>query len=127
MALTLKQALAMFWEQIQVRFVKRENGKGLSTNDFTTEEKNKLASLKNTTIDTTLTVSNAAADAKAVGDVLAEKQPAGDYALKTEILPADWNENDPNSSAYVKNRTHYADSGNVDCTANLGIVEGPFR
>lgn len=45
MALTLKQALAMFWEQIQVRFVKRENGKGLSTNDFTNEEKTKLASL----------------------------------------------------------------------------------
>lgn len=46
MALTLKQALAMFWEQIQVQFVKRENGKGLSTNDFTTEEKNKLASIQ---------------------------------------------------------------------------------
>lgn len=46
MALTLKQALAMFWEQIQVRFVKRENGKGLSTNDFTTEEKNKLAAIQ---------------------------------------------------------------------------------
>lgn len=85
MALTLKQALAMFWEQIQVQFVKRENGKGLSTNDFTTEEKNKLASLKNITIDTTLTVSNAAADAKTVGDALAEKQPIGDYALKSEI------------------------------------------
>ena len=85
MALTLKQALAMFWEQIQVRFVKRENGKGLSTNDFTTEEKNKLASLKNTTIDTTLTMPDAAADAKAVGDMLAEKQPAGDYALKSDV------------------------------------------
>lgn len=45
MALTLKQALAMFWEQIQVQFVKRENGKGLSTNDYTTEEKTKLASI----------------------------------------------------------------------------------
>lgn len=69
MALTLKQALAMFWEQIQVRFVKREDGKGLSTNDFTTEEKNKLASLENTTVDTTLTIEGAAADAKAVGDL----------------------------------------------------------
>lgn len=60
-------------------------GKGLSTNDFTTEEKNKLASLKNTTIDTTLTISNAAADAKAVGDALATKQPSGNYALKSDI------------------------------------------
>ena len=76
MALTLKQALAMFWEQIQVRFVKRENGKGLSTNDFTNEEKNKLASLKNITIDTTLTISNAAADAKAVGDKIANHTQA---------------------------------------------------
>lgn len=45
MALTLKQALARFWEQIQVQFVKRENGKGLSTNDYTTEEKTKLAGI----------------------------------------------------------------------------------
>lgn len=69
MALTLKQALAMFWEQIQARFVKREDGKGLSTNDFTTEAKNKLASLENTTVDTTLTIEGAAADAKTVGDL----------------------------------------------------------
>lgn len=85
MALTLKQALAMFWEQIQVRFVKREDGKGLSTNDFTTEEKNKLAFLENIAIDTTLTIEGAAADAKVVGDALVEKQPIGDYALKSEI------------------------------------------
>lgn len=68
MALTLKQALAQFWIQITNKFVSKENGKGLSTNDFTTEEKNKLASLENIPVDTTLTASNAAADAKTVGD-----------------------------------------------------------
>ena len=75
-----------FWQHIINQFVQKERGKGLSTNDFTTEEKNKLASLKNTTIDTTLTVSNAAADAKAVGDALATKQPAGNY-ITTETDP----------------------------------------
>lgn len=36
-------------------------------------------------IDTTLTIEGVAADAKAVGDALAEKQPVGDYVLKSEI------------------------------------------
>lgn len=85
MALSLKQVLTLFWAQITAQFVKQQSGKGLSTNDFTMEEKNKLASLENTTIDTTLTISNAAADAKTVGDALAEKQPKGNYALKSEI------------------------------------------
>ena len=84
-------------------------GKGLSTNDFTTEEKNKLAAIqegaevnvqvdwnendetsdafiKNKPVpDSTLTIEGAAADAKAVGDALATKQPSGNYALKSDI------------------------------------------
>lgn len=36
-------------------------------------------------LDTTLTQSGKAADAKAVGDALAGKQPIGDYALKSDI------------------------------------------
>ena len=35
--------------------------------------------------DTTLSISGQAADAKAVGEALAEKQPKGDYALKSDI------------------------------------------
>lgn len=35
------------WQKLKSFFVKQEEGKGLSTNDFTTEEKEKLASLKN--------------------------------------------------------------------------------
>ena len=37
------------------------------------------------TTDTTLSQYGVAADAKAVGDALANKQPVGDYALKSEI------------------------------------------
>ncbi len=33
------------WEVDLTGYVKKETGKGLSTNDFTTEEKNKLAGL----------------------------------------------------------------------------------
>lgn len=36
-------------------------------------------------IDNTLTQADQAADAKAVGDALAKKQPKGNYALKSEI------------------------------------------
>ena len=37
------------------------------------------------TTDTTFTKSGKSADAKAVGDALATKQPIGDYALKSEL------------------------------------------
>lgn len=54
MALTFKQALTQFWQQIALQFVRKENGKGLSANDFTDEDKAKLAA-----IDTTTTINNA--------------------------------------------------------------------
>lgn len=34
--------LTYFWEKIKSKFVAKENGKGLSSNDFTTALKNKL-------------------------------------------------------------------------------------
>lgn len=34
-----------FWEKIKSKFVPKETGKGLSTNDYTTVEKNKLAGI----------------------------------------------------------------------------------
>ena len=56
--------------------VDKVTGKGLSTEDYTTAEKTKLAGIATgataTTIDSTLTQSGAAADAKAVGDALAD-------------------------------------------------------
>lgn len=34
------------WEKIKGKFVQKETGKGLSTNDYTTAEKNKLAGIE---------------------------------------------------------------------------------
>ena len=45
MAMTFKESLAYFWQQIINQFVRKEAGKGLSTNDFTNEDKEKLDSL----------------------------------------------------------------------------------
>lgn len=56
--------------------VNAENGKGLSTNDYTTADKNKLSEIEaqanKTVIDDTLTNTGEAADAKATGDAVAE-------------------------------------------------------
>lgn len=50
--------VARFWNNIKTwasgKFVAKESGKGLSTNDYTTEEKNKLEDLKNVTVDSAL-------------------------------------------------------------------------
>lgn len=65
--------LVKLWQHIQTRLsnkVDKVAGKGLSSNDFTDEDKEKLASLK-------------------------------------KSAQSDWNVNDENDSAYVKNRTHY--------------------
>jgi hypothetical protein len=57
--------------------VDKVTGKGLSSNDYTTEEKNKLAGVAtgatHVEIDTTLATTGKAADAKATGDALATK------------------------------------------------------
>ena len=45
MALIDDHALARVWAKIKAMFVAKESGKGLSTNDYTTAEKNKLAGI----------------------------------------------------------------------------------
>ena len=47
-----QNAFLYIWQKITNIFVKKESGKGLSTNDYTTEDKNKLAELKNYTLPT---------------------------------------------------------------------------
>ncbi len=42
-----QNGLLYFWQKIKNIFVAKETGKGLSTNDYTTEEKQKLAGLSN--------------------------------------------------------------------------------
>ena len=53
-----KSGLTSLWSKLKEKFVAKEAGKGLSTNDYTTEEKQKLAGLSNYTLpqasDTTL-------------------------------------------------------------------------
>lgn len=72
--------LSHFWDRISnilSQKVDKVNGKGLSTNDYTTEEKNKLNNIETqankTIIDATLSITGQAADAKAVGDELNNK------------------------------------------------------
>lgn len=40
------EGLLYFWQKIKNKFVAQETGKGLSTNDFTTDEKNKLKNIE---------------------------------------------------------------------------------
>ena len=47
MALTLKQTIAYLWQQINGKFVPQEEGKGLSTNDYTATDKSKVALIDN--------------------------------------------------------------------------------
>lgn len=76
-----KTGLTRFWQHIVARLgtkVDKVEGKGLSTNDFTTEEKNKLAAIENeatkTIVDDALNTSSTnpvqnAAVANAVNDI----------------------------------------------------------
>lgn len=54
-----------------------------------TDEESSFSEFEPIDLDATLTQEGQAADAKAVGDALAQKQPIGDYALKSE-LPTDY-------------------------------------
>lgn len=53
-----KNGIVYLWGKIKGKFVAKESGKGLSTNDYTTTEKNKLAGIANgankTIVDDTL-------------------------------------------------------------------------
>lgn len=63
------------------RYVKKEAGKGLSTEDFTTAEKTKLAGLANTTVDSSfITNSTNPVQSKVIQDALDLKADAADLA-----------------------------------------------
>jgi len=68
--------------------VDKVSGKGLSTNDYTDGEKTKLAGIETgatkTIIDSTLTVTGNAADAKAVGDAIANDDKKALAAFATD-------------------------------------------
>lgn len=67
-------------------------------------------------LDTTLTQSGKAADAKAVGDALAEKQPKGDYLTQNEL---------PDMTAYrTAEAQDVIDSGKQDTLIQSGAAVG---
>lgn len=49
-----KNGLLYLWQKIKEKFVQKEAGKGLSTNDYTTEEKQKLQGIENNANNYTL-------------------------------------------------------------------------
>lgn len=72
----LQKFATSFANKITELFVKKEDGKGLSANDFTTEEKNKLSGLKNVTVDSSLSSSSTnPVQNKAVNTALDNKVP----------------------------------------------------
>lgn len=63
------------------RYVKKEAGKGLSTEDFTTAEKTKLAGLANTTVDSSFIANSTnPVQSKVIQDALDLKADAADLA-----------------------------------------------
>ena len=67
-------------------------------------------------LDTTLTQSGKAADAKAVGDALAEKQPKGDYLTQNEL---------PDMTAYrTAEAQDVIDAGKQDALIQSGAIVG---
>lgn len=73
--------------------VDKIDGKGLSTNDYTSSEKSKLSGIEDgankTIIDSTLSVSENAADAKATGDAIRNLNTiVGDTAVSLQISNA---------------------------------------
>ena len=63
------------------RYVKKEAGKGLSTEDFTTEEKTKLAGLTNTTVDSSFIANSVnPVQSKVIKEALDLKANAADLA-----------------------------------------------
>ena len=68
--------LLYLWQKIVNKFVSKEAGKGLSSNDYTTDEKNKLAGLSNYTLPT------------ATSDTLGGVKVGAGLAVKDGVLSA---------------------------------------
>lgn len=85
-------------------FVQIETGKGLSSNDYTNEDKQKLAS-----IDMDSKEDNLGKPASGVGVLLSDDAGNRQWGLLPsnqgeQNVQADWNETDTSSDAYIKNK-----------------------
>lgn len=148
MAFLDETGLAYFWNQILARlnkFVPAESGKGLSSNDYTVEEKTKLAGIEEgankTVIDSALSASstnpvqnkviNTALDSK-VDKIEGKGLSTNDYTTteKNKLagiadganvnVQADWNVTDTASDAYIKNKPSLSSFIQQSDTANEG-------
>lgn len=113
--------LLYFWQKIKNLFVVKEEGKGLSTNDYTTTEKNKLAGIASgaeVNVQSNWTQSTTTAD-----DFIKNKPTLGDAAAKDVVtsISAD-SANLPTVTA-VKNYVATAVSG---ATAFQGTAPTSF-
>lgn len=75
--------LLYFWQKIKAKFVAQETGKGLSTNDYTTTEKNKLAGIASgaeVNVQSNWTQTTTTAD-----DFIKNKPTLGDAAAKDVV------------------------------------------
>jgi len=93
MKIVTRSGIERLWSHISIRLnnkVDKINGKGLSSNDYTNEEKTKLGNIENgatnTTIDASLVTAGAAADAKATGEKIAEEVDAMAEEIRTTDL-----------------------------------------
>lgn len=144
MAFLNNAGLERLWAHILSRLnrkVDKVEGKGLSTNDFTNEDKEKLNTqsdwnqedenainyIKNKPlIDSTLSVKGSTADAKAVGDAIAElnsKIPDGQGANMQLVTDADGNVKWEDRLAYYKNEAVFPQQ-NVDFADQNGLFVG---
>lgn len=94
--------LLYFWQKIKNAFVSKETGKGLSTNDYTTAEKNKLAGLNNYTLpkasDDTLGGVKVGEGLSIDNDGVLSADVSGDIPTKTSDLT--------NDSGFITNATN---------------------
>lgn len=74
---------------LQNEKVDKENGKSLSSNDYTTEDKEKLSSIEvganKVLIDNTLSISGSAADSKVVGDKISQEISSHNTSTSSHI------------------------------------------
>lgn len=71
--------LAYFWGKLKAYFVAKEVGKGLSTNDFTTAEKNKLAGIEaGAEVNTVTSVNGQTGDVTVASAVMSDTVPLMD-------------------------------------------------
>lgn len=138
MAFLDETGLAYFWNQILARlnkFVPAESGKGLSSNDYTAEEKEKLAGIEvganKTIVDSTLSATSTnPVQNKVVNTAINNLNTlVGDTTVLDQINSAlvnnqpDWNQNNETTADYIKNKPLIAtDDDILNFLVDMGAI-----